>query len=102
MKTIFSATAGAILGSAIIILALTMMNGSESLMLRELVFSLSCNALFCGLCWWPLAKIKSTDNLHFDALAGACLAFAGWFALPLALLKRKSVPHAGKRLLLFG
>ena len=102
MKTIFSATAGAVLGSALIILALAMMNGSESLMLRELVFSLSCNALFCGLCWWPLAKIKSTDNLHFDALAGACLAFAGWFALPLALLKRKSVPHAGKRLLLFG
>ena len=102
MKTIFSATAGAALSSAIIILALAIMNDGESLMIRELVFSLSCNTLFCGLCWWPLAKIKSTDNLHFDALAGACLAFAGWFALPLALLKRKNLPHVGQRLLLFG
>ncbi len=71
-------------------------------MVRELAFALSCNALFCGLFWWPLSKIRSADNLRFDAFAGAMLALAGWVAIILSLAKRKNISQGTGKLVLFG
>jgi arylsulfatase A-like enzyme len=98
MKTIFVATAGALAGSSVFLVAFIAINGVESVMWRETLFVLSCNTLFCGVCWWPLSKIRSGSNVRFSAIAGALLAIFGWFALPIALLKRKESSGDGQLL----
>lgn len=102
MKTIFAATAGAILGSIIFLVVLVATLGLEGFMWREAIVMLSCNALFCGVCWWPLSLINKARNPRFDAIAGGLLALLGWFALPIALKKRADLAPTASRWYLFG
>ncbi|HIA39088.1 MAG TPA: hypothetical protein EYN86_06285 [Planctomycetes bacterium] len=102
LKVILAATAGASLGSLVLLIVFVAISGSDGFMWREISFMLSCNALFCGVFWWPFSKIKKANNPRFDALAGALLSLFGWFALPISLLKRADYEQVESRLHLFG
>ncbi|MDP6962992.1 MAG: sulfatase-like hydrolase/transferase [Planctomycetota bacterium] len=88
MKTIFVATAGALLGTLVALVVFGALSESDSMLWRETVFALSCNALFCGVVWLPLSKIRPATNFKFDFIAGTLLASGGWFAIPMAFVKR--------------